>query len=424
MEDIDLDGMLREAMKKADQAEVYFENSEGLLLKSVLDKIESVDSRSTSGYSLRVIKDGRLGFSFFSSASEFKKALENALYSAKFSRKLNMSFPQKQKYSKVRGLYSKKLEEITEDELSDILLNMIDASKKYRAHPTENFISLRISEYLMINSNGGGFKDKYTFLYALSASQYKESTSGAYNSLRKMFDIEKIAERSSILAEKFAGAKPTKGEYDIILHPNVVIGLLGQVFEGAIDGEEIFRKNSYFADKINKKVANENVTIYDDPEIPYGPASDYCDTEGTSKQIMKIVDKGIFVNPLYDLEAAYLAGKKSTGNGFKSDFTSLPGIMTTNVRMESKEREKLEEINGVFIYDVMGVHNINSANGDFALEIGNGCFFKDYETKEPIRKCSIVGNYFDLLQNFRLADDDQQLGSYYGPSWIYKGKII
>lgn len=421
---VELEDLLKKALKKADEVEIYKQSRERLSSKSTLDKIESLSSKIFSGFSVRVIKNGRLGFSYFSDEKDFDNALKNAIYSSKFSKRLRMNLPKKQRYTKVKGLYDKKIKNLTEIEPRDILIDMLDESKKHKAHSVQNFITLTTDEVEMINSSKASYNKKETFMNIFASSQFKESQSYVSKASRKLIDGIEPARKSLILAEKFAGAKPTKGEYDIILHPVVVTSLFSQVFEPSIDGEEVFRKQSYFTDKLGKRIVNEDITIYDDPTIPAGLDSDFCDDEGIKTKNRKIVDKGILKNFLYDTEAAHLAKKKSTGSGFRNGFSSSVNISTSNIKMESRDIEKLAEIDGIFIYDVLAIHNITPVNGDFALEISNGCFFKNNEIGKPIRKCSLVGNYFDLLQNLRLLDDYQNFYYYYGPSWVYHGKIV
>lgn len=420
----ELEVFLNKALKKADEAEIYSQSSRETSFSTVLDKIEAVDSSYTVGYSLRVIKDGRLGFSFFTKPLQFDNALKDALYSAKFAKKLNMSFPERQKHKKVRGLWSRKLLDTMESDLSRMVLDMLDSAKEHKAHPVQGGLSLTYSNVSMLNSKNLSYEKKETSIGASLQSQFKESQSYYFDLSRKSVDVKKIADRSSILAEKFANAKPTRGEFDVLLHPAEVSSFLAQVLIPSLDGEDVFRKKSFFVGKLGEVVANEKISIYDDPEIPYGVNSDFCDDEGTRCSRKALIEKGVLKNFMYDLEAAYLTNNKSTGHGFKTGFMDYPDIMQTNVKIESKEHEKIEEFNGVFIYGIIGMHNINPINGDFALEIVNGCFFKNGESGRAIRKCSIAGNFFELLKNLRLADDEQNCGFYYGPSWIFKAKIV
>ncbi|MEK7332809.1 MAG: DNA gyrase modulator, partial [Nitrospirota bacterium] len=57
------------ALKKgADQAEVYIKSSKNLSLEVKNLAVDAIESSLAFGYALRVIKDGRLGFSYSTSA--------------------------------------------------------------------------------------------------------------------------------------------------------------------------------------------------------------------------------------------------------------------------------------------------------------------------------------------------------------------
>lgn len=419
----ELESLLKRAEKETDQAELYFEKTDSILLKSVLDRIESSDSTFHNGYSLRVIKNGRMGFSYFTSPDEFGRALKDAVHSSKFSPKIDPSFSPKKTFNEVSGVYSKKLINKSEDELSDSLLQMVDVIKRTKATPIQSFVSRSESISKMINSEGGRFEKKETGFEVSSIAQFRESTSSDFKVSREFFETDKIAENAADYAVKFSGGRPVSGEFDIIIHPSTVVSLLSKILLPSVDGEEIFRKNSYLHGRLGQEICPDYLTFWDDPLLPKGIESSKCDDEGAVSCKKPIVRKGKLSTYLCDMETSFQAKMKNTGNGFRGSFVMPPTIEQTNFVVESGQKTKLEEVKGVLVYDVLAVHNANTLNGDFALEVYSGAMF-DGEIKKAIRSCSIVGNFFELLKNVRMADDFQNYGFYYGPSWIYRGKIV
>lgn len=413
------ESFLKKAEKECSEAEIFFSSSESFLFKTVLDRIESFDSSSSSGYGIRVVKGGRIGFSFFTDERGFGAALKNAVHAAKFS-SVRLSFPGKSKYAELKGLYSKKLEKMKEKVAGEVV-SMTEISG--RSHSNQNLVSYDEEASRIINSNGVDFESRENSLGAVSSAQFRECVSSYSFNSREHFRLDAVSQKAGDYAEKFQGGKKVSGEFDIVLHPGVVFGMIGEILEGAVDGEEAFRRQSPFAGKIGERVANESFSLYDNPLREGGVMSFACDDEGVPAKRKPIIERGVLKNFVYDLKAASFAKKRPSGNATRS-FASAPSLGLTNVEAKSVDYVPFVDLDGVFVYDVIGMHNANALTGDFSLEISNAAFLKNGELTRPLAKCSITGNFFDLLKSVRLADDFQSHASYYGPSWVYRGKIV
>ncbi|NYZ79793.1 TldD/PmbA family protein [Candidatus Micrarchaeota archaeon] len=419
MHNVNIEILLKKAEKECNEAEIFYASSDSYLFKTVLDRIESFDSSSSSGYGIRVVKGGRVGFSYFTDEKGFGAALKNALHASKFSN-IKFSFPKKSKYAELKGLYSKKLAS-KKGEIAEEVIGM--AEIKGRSHSNQNFVSYDEETSRIINSSGVDFESRENSLGATSSAQFKECVSSYSFNSREPFKLARVSQKAGDYAEKFQGGKKASGEYDIVLHPAVVFGMIEEIFEDAIDGEEAFRKQSPFTGKLGKKVANESFSLYDNPLREGGVMSFACDDEGIPAKRKPIIERGVLKNFIYDLKAASLARVKSSGNATRS-FSSMPSLGLTNVEAKADAYVPFGDLDGVFVYDVIGMHNANALTGDFSLEISNAAFLKNGELTRPLSKCSITGNFFDVLKSVRLSDDFQSHGTYYGPSWVYRGKIV
>jgi len=415
-----LDKMLKKASEEADEVELFQFSSEQSLYKTVLDKIESFDSGFTKGYGLRVVKDKKVGFSFFTGEKGFDFALKNALYSTNFS-KVSFNFPSEGAYPEIKGLYSKELADKSID-IADDIIKMISLENK--AHSNQNFVSYHEVYSRIVNSNGVDFDSRENYLNVTAAAQFKDCISSAFSFSKQYVDLEAVSQKAGLYAEKFQGGKKVSGNFQVFLHPIVVVELLEAFFIPSIDGEEVFRKQSPLFDKLNKQIVNENISIYENPLREGGLFSYSCDDEGVPACKKALVEDGVLKTFLYDLKAAALTGKNSTGNGLRPSVLSVPIISHSNIELQSKNYLKFSELKGIFVYDVIGVHNVNQTTGDFSLEVANAAFIEGGELIKPVSKCSLVGNYFDLLKSLTLSDDFQNHLFYYGPSWVYNGRIV
>ncbi len=83
------------ALKNSDSAEVIYEEGESRSISFENNKLKSVFTKSIRGIGLRVIKDGKIGFS---STTDFRKPeqlVTNALESAEFGQEAKFEFLQK-----------------------------------------------------------------------------------------------------------------------------------------------------------------------------------------------------------------------------------------------------------------------------------------------------------------------------------------
>jgi PmbA protein len=276
-----LEKMLKEAGKKADEAELFYCEEERTEMRSVLGKIESCDYNHSNGFGLRVIKKGRIGFSYFSEEKDFSRALKSALQSAGFSKKLGAGFPEKSAYRIPKGLYSDEIKRMNEDVLLGYLVSMIDAFKGLEAHSVQNLVAKSSESSVLANTSGVFYEDEKNVLDAVSVAQFEKCVSSCAKVARSDLGFAGIAERSAFLAKKFSGAKPLKGEMDVILHPKAASDIFAGIFPDSVDGEEVFRKQSPFSEKLGKQVASSGISIYDNPLIDAGVSSFGCDEEGT-----------------------------------------------------------------------------------------------------------------------------------------------
>lgn len=419
-----IEKLVKQAGKKADSAELYHERSRSSLFKSVLDRVESCDNYLGEGWSLRVVKNGRVGFAYFTSPNDFAGALKSALRSAKFAKKTGLEFALRDRYPQVRGLYDRNVRSLDEEKLLESLLASVDSVKDTRSSPIQSFLSRSVDFSEGANTNGCSWRSEETYFDASCIAQYRESRAYEHAMSHSTFDASAVAQRAGFLARRGAGAKPVRGEFDIVLDPRVVTDLLGEVLLPAINGERVFRKQSSFTGKLGRQVMREGISLYDDPLISGGNFSCGSDDEGVRSRTKSLVSKGVLNTFLYNIEAAALAGAKSTGNGFRPSFTGMPGTVPTNIRLEAKDRERMDELSGVVLYDLMAVHNVNPVTGDFSVEIAAGFTLENGELKKPIRGCAIVGNFFDVMKSLRPCDDTQVREWYYGPSLVYRGKIV
>jgi TldD protein len=123
-------------------------------------------------------------------------------------------------------------------------------------------------------------------------------------------------ERSrSETVEMFGASAVPAGEYEVILAPEVSGLLAHESFGHGVEMDQFVKDRAKARQFLGKKVAADIVTLYDDPSVP-GPRGSYpFDDEGMLAAPTKIIEAGMFRQPLTDLASATQLGVARTPNG-------------------------------------------------------------------------------------------------------------
>ena len=94
--------VLEMAKRKADSAEVMYEEGETKSVHFENNKLKYIHSSSVRGIGLRVIKRGRIGFSSTTDLRNPEKFVDMAFQSAKFGQEVRFEFPSRDGFSEVK----------------------------------------------------------------------------------------------------------------------------------------------------------------------------------------------------------------------------------------------------------------------------------------------------------------------------------
>jgi PmbA protein len=242
----------------------------------------------------------------------------------------------------------------------------------------------------------------------------QKSTGGESCSRRFFADLkspEEIAEKAAKDAYEMLDPQMVKTQKaSVIFDPDAARSILGGIL-GAINGERVLQKASFLADKMNRKIASELVTIIDDGTKSKGLGSRPFDGEGVPVQKRIIIDKGTLTGFLYNTIVAKRAGVKSTGNASRGGFTDLPGISAHNFYMAAGRYSPNEILkttkNGLLLKGVTG-YGINPVNGNFSGG-ASGFWVKNGKITFPVKGLTIAGTALEMLNNIDMVGNDLDL---------------
>jgi PmbA protein len=132
------------------------------------------------------------------------------------------------------------------------------------------------------------------------------------------------------------------------------------------------------------------------------------DGEGVPTGRTVLIEAGIAVNYLYNLQYASKDGVNSTGSASRS-IGSLPDVGTSNLLLmpgsESRESMIRGISNGFLVSELMGLHTLDPISGDFSLG-AKGVRISGGVPGEPVAGVTIAGNLLDLLNKVAAVGSD------------------
>ena len=265
------------------------------------------------------------------------------------------------------------------------------------------------SNNLILNSHGaaGSYSStSYTLSCVVIAEEeglkerdYAYSTRRSFNQIG---DPKTIGHESAKKVISRLGAKSiSTRKCPIILTPELSVGLFSS-FLSAINGNNIYKKNSFLRDFINKKVFSDHISISEQPNVKEGLGSRPFDSEGVITSDKLIVEGGVLNTYLLDTYSASQLSLKSTGN---SGYSNI--LIDSTKPMMSNLVESID--NGILVTELMG-SGANMLTGDYSRG-AFGYLIENGKISYPVTNFTIASNMIEMFKNIEEIGNDYYLNS-------------
>ncbi len=277
--------------------------------------------------------------------------------------------------------------------------------------------STRVAEVSLADSNG--FRGSYVGTTAsLGVEVMAAEEDGrlrndywfsAERQLHRLDDPAAVGREAAARALRQLGAgKAATQQAPVVWEPRQAVALLGAI-AGAADGEALYRRATFLADREGQAVASPLLTVVDDPLLPGRLGSRPFDGEGIAARRNVLVEGGVFRTFLFDTYNARRLGRRSTASAVR-DVGGLPGIGAGNLLLEpgatSPEAIIAGVENGLYLTTLMGF-GVNVTTGDFSRGAA-GLWIRDGQLAEPVSEINVSGNLLDMLAAINAVGDDLQ----------------
>ncbi|MEP6299224.1 MAG: TldD/PmbA family protein, partial [Ilumatobacter sp.] len=215
------------------------------------------------------------------------------------------------------------------------------------------------------------------------------------------FDLERAAREASERATRLLGAtKPKSKTTTVVLDPFVTAQFLG-VISSTLNGMAVAKGRSLFKDRLGETVANELVTLVDDPTNPNAYTSTDVDGEGLAARRNVLIENGVLKQFVHNSSSARRVGGVSTGNATRGGFAGTPGVGCLALSLVPGARTQDEIVasidDGLLVQQMQGLHSgVNPISGDFSTGAA-GLLIENGTIGAPVREFTIASTLQRML---------------------------
>jgi PmbA protein len=203
------------------------------------------------------------------------------------------------------------------------------------------------------------------------------------------------------------GAKKVETQRVPVIFDSETAGSLMGNLCSAVSGYSLYKGASFLAGQLDKSLAPEYVTVYDDGRVVGGLGSRPFDGEGLPTRKTTVVERGVLKSYLLDSYSGRKLGLPSTGNASRS-VGENPSVGPTNFYLAPGTKTAQDIIKtvkqGLYVTDLIGF-GINMVTGDYSRG-ASGFWIEGGELAYPVEEITIAGNLKDMFAGIEMIGSD------------------
>jgi PmbA protein len=399
--------ILKRVTKQADQVEVMTMESETTTVNFEANKLKGSEVEETQGIALRLVKDGRLGFSATSDLSAMDKLIDNAIASADYGEAVPIEFPGSQPGPDVTTYdpdvvdlpiprlveIGRQVVELLTDENPEINVK-VDLRRGVQRVAIRNHqgadVAFERSPFSMMIQLDRVREDDILILFDdVGATVWEEDV---LRPARKLLEKLRMAEETATI---------TSGEMPVLFSPTGAL-VLGLPLMVGLNGRNVYKGISPLAGKQGQTLFDRTFSLIDDPTLDGRYNSAPYDDEGVAHRRTPLIENGDLTGFYYDLKTAAQVGAEPTGNGSRGLFNP-PSPAPTNLVFapgESSVAEIIASIDeGLLVDNVLGLGQGNVMSGAYSNPASLAFKIENGEIVGRVKGVSIAGNVYQDMQD-------------------------
>jgi len=409
--DSKLKKLMKKISKKVDSAELFKIKNQTVPVNFEVNRLKAIDISETEGQALRVINNGKVGFSSSTGGYNLDLMIDKSIATSEFGPRASFDFPKEVKLEEKEkvNIYDAQVAEKSIEAMistgEDIIKEIGKVNRELRCDVNilKNYLEVKY-----LNSKGGSYSYQKTIM-AYSAMVQKteeEDMLILYSSLESGRDNLNSGKLCAELIEKLEWGEKIvsveSGKMPVIFTPEAALVLILPLIMG-LNGKMVLKKVSPLSDKKGEKMWSELFSLDSDGTIDFALGSAPFDDEGVKMKRLPLVEKGAIKNFYYDLQTAGIVGVESTGNGLRGYIHSGPAPEVNNLIIPEGKVSFLEMVKdikqGIIVDQVLGLGQGNIISGAFSNNVQLGFKIENGKIVGRVKDVMIAGNALQELNN-------------------------
>ena len=397
--------VLKEASKRFDDVVVRATRTQARQIKFTNNEVSTGKTWMDQSVGVFVAKDRRLATIDIKELE--RKEILNTLN--KLAKLVKQVQPNKEyggiaegpfRYKEIMNTFDPAIPKLGE-ELVDFVEKGVNAALEHGAVRSSGKIQSSYTKEVLLTSNDVHAHQKGTSItFSIRSFVEKDASAHRLSCARTMqhFRPEEAGARAGEMARQASNPKPgSAGKFDVLFDPLPFAALLDHV-GSAVSIYSVEAGLSFLENRLNRRVAAEGVTIYDDATLPGGMASTKYDAEGTPTRRNIVIRFGMLRTYLHNTSTAKRYKTNSTGNA------GLIAPHPWNIVLEKGNFELNEMIrevkHGLFVTNVWYTRFQNYKTGEFSTLPRDAVFLiKNGELAGAVKEVRISDSMPHILIN-------------------------
>jgi len=401
-----VESILEKAKRVCEEAEVLSVTREETPIRFEANRLKHLETRQSAGVALRIIKDGRIGFSATTRQGEEDELVERALEVAHFGASARFQMSPAADYPQVQ-VYDSAVERVAVEEMVNLGQSLIDRVRSANLEILCEAVVVKSVATLRIMNSRGGQADykKSVFGLGIEGTLIRGTdmlfVGDSESSCHPLSDFRPVAEATIEQLELASDlAVAPSGQIPVIFtHRGVASALIMPLAMG-FNGRTVLQGASPLGGRRGERVFDVKLSLWDDATIDYQPGSRPCDDEGVVSQRTPLIEGGVVANFLYDLQTAAMANTRSTGNASRS-LTSLPSPSISALIIGEGDVSYQDMIadmeEGLIVEQLMGAGQGNVLGGEFSGNVLLGYKVEKGKIVGRVKDTMVAGNVYQAL---------------------------
>lgn len=402
----DAESWVAKAMARgADQADVFLSQGANIDVDVESGRLAGTSRSQSFGGNVRVIKDNRVGFAYFTKPDQVDDAIARALQQSRLAPELPFDLPDAEPVAPVADAWDDEVAELDPAAAIESARNLIAAVDLDAT--IAGGVGLSWGMEALANHNGVAVADRATMMQAYTSLVLADGATNVNawdtRSRPSFFDVAPLAAGVAQTVRDLRSPKEAKsGKADVILRPDAGGELVAGLMEDAVHGDSAMRGKSFWSDKLGEQVAHDGVQLLDAPRHEQALAPVAFDGEGRPTQDRAIVASGCLKTFLFDTRDGAKHQQAPTANALREGFKTTPSTGAHHLVLEHDTTCSLDALiggidHGYLVDSVLGAHTANGTTGDFSVTAPNVWRIEGGSLAGACKEIAIGGNLPSLL---------------------------